>query len=374
MTTIYTEDVWKIEVPGSGYTGWPTLTKTNSGELMAVYSGGRRHHVGPFGQVHLITSRDDGKSWTWPRILVDGVLDDRDAGILQTSKSTFIVNWFSSFLWESVMVTEADAFKNYPEAEQAEWERRHARLTDEIRQNELGVWSIRSTDGGASWSNKIDTVVGSPHGPCELSDGRLLYVGKKGAANFRDGDNGSAYCDELGVAESTDDGQSWKLIGDIPTMPEHDITSYHELHATQAANGDIIAHIRNHDEPHQYETLQTESQDGGKTWSTPHPIGIWGYPAFLLRASDDRLITSVGYRRNPKGNQIAISEDNGRSWSKSMPINTDSDGDFVIPSDSDGDFGYPSTVELSPGCFLTLWYDKLNSDQGYLRLARWRLD
>ena len=364
MTSIYTEEVWQIEAPGSGYTGWPTLAKTNSGELIAVYSGGRQHHVCPFGQVHYITSRDEGKSWTWPRVLVDGALDDRDAGILQTTKSTFIVNWFSSLTWEQVMANQPNTFKSFSEAEQAEWKRRQAGLTDDIRQNELGVWSIRSTDGGASWSNKIDTVVGSPHGPCELADGRLLYVGKKGAANFKDGRSGSAYCNELGAAESTDDGQSWQLIGDISAMPGHDISNYHELHAVQAANGDIIAHIRNHDEPHQYETLQTESSDGGKTWSTPHPIGIWGYPAYLLHASDDRLITTVGYRREPKGNQMAISEDNGKSWSKGMPINIDSDGDF----------GYPSTVELSPGRFLSLWYDKLNSDQAYLRLARWRLD
>ena len=364
MTSIYTEDVWTIDIPGTGYAGWPTLAKADSGELFAVYSGGRQHHVCPFGQVHLITSRDEGKSWTWPRVLVDGALDDRDAGILQTAKSTFVVNWFTSLTWEWVMANHPDTFSSFSQSEQAEWRRRQARLTDEIRQQELGVWCIRSTDSGASWSDKIDTVVGSPHGPCELSDGRLLYVGKKGATNFRDGRVGGAYTAELGAAESTDDGQSWQLIGDIPAMDGHDVGQYHELHAIQAANGDIIAHIRNHNEVHQYETLQTESQDGGKSWSTPHPIGVWGYPAFLLKASNGLLITTVGYRRDPKGNQISISEDNGKSWSKGMPINIDSDGDF----------GYPSTVELSPGCFLSLWYDKLNSDQAHLRLARWRLD
>jgi hypothetical protein len=302
-------------------------------------------------------------------VLVDGALDDRDAGILQTRKSTFIVNWFTSLAWENLMTsqentTHAKAFRESTAVERAEWKRRQSRLSDEIRQRELGCWSIRSTDGGASWSSRINTIVYSPHGPCELSDGRLLYVGNKGVFNYRDDTDVANYCHELGAAESTDDGQSWQLIGDIFAMPGHSVNRYHELHAVQAANGDVIAHIRNHAEPHKHETLQTESQDGGKTWSTPHPIGIWGFPAFLLRANDDRLITTAGHRREPKGNRIAISEDNGKSWSQAMPINTDSDGDF----------GYPSTVEMSPGLFLSLWYDQLNSAQASLRLARWRLD
>jgi len=128
MATIQTEDIWNIKIPRTGFTGWPTLIKTVDGELMAVYPGGHEHHVCPFGQVHLITSRDGGKSWTWPRILVDGALDDRDAGILQTSKSTFFVNWFSSLTWEWAMQTQPDALNAYSLPEQAEWKRRSARL------------------------------------------------------------------------------------------------------------------------------------------------------------------------------------------------------------------------------------------------------
>lgn len=363
MFSINTEDVWEIEAPGSGYTGWPTLTKTNDGTLHIAYSGGRRHHVCPFGQVHFLTSRDEGKSWTWPRVLVDGALDDRDAGVLQTSRGTLIVNWFSSLTWEKIMDGQPEVLTKFSKAEQAEWQRRRALLTDEVRQQELGVWCIRSTDGGASWSPKIPTQVGSPHGPYELEDGRLLYIGKKVADNFATAASGAAYNPELAAAESTNDGQSWRVIGDIPTLPGHGASKYHELHAAQAANGTIIAHIRNHNELHYYETLQTESQDGGRTWSTPHPIGVWGFPAFLLRASDGRLITTVGHRREPNGIQISISEDNGKRWLQAAPINTDSGGDF----------GYPSTVELAPGTFLSLWYDRQNREQAFLRLARWQL-
>jgi sialidase-1 len=364
LSIVNTEEIWKIEAPGSGYIGWPTLAKTKSGGLHIVYSGARRGHVCPFGQVHFLTSRDEGKSWTWPRVLLDGILDDRDPGILETSRGTLIVNWFSSLTWEWIMAGHPEAFADSANAEHAEWHRRRALLTDEIRQRELGVWSIRSTDNGATWSKRIPTKVGSPHGPCELSDGRLLYVGKKVADDFATAEVGGAYGAELGAAESTDDGQSWSVIGNIPAAPGHEARQYHELHAVQAADGTIIAHIRNHNESYHHETLQTESHDGGHTWTTPHSIGIWGIPAFLMRAADGRLITTVGHRREPNGNQVSISEDNGKSWSQSRPINTDSDGDF----------GYPSTVELSSGQFLSLWYDLQDREQAFLRLARWSLN
>jgi photosystem II stability/assembly factor-like uncharacterized protein len=165
------------------------------------------------------------------------------------------------------------------------------------------------------------------------------------------------------VAHSTDDGQSWQLLAEIAPLSGHSAAEYHELHAVQAADGTIIAHIRNHNELHHCETLQTESRDGGHTWSTPRSIGLWGFPAFLLRAADGRLISIVGHRREPHGNRIAISEDNGKSWSESQPINTDSAGDF----------GYPSTIEITPGRFLSLWYDSKDGPQTCLRLARWSL-
>jgi hypothetical protein len=377
MTSIQVEDIWAIEAPGAGYASAPTLTKTQNGELMAVYSGGRKHHVCPFGQVHLITSRDEGKTWTWPRVLIDGAIDDRDAGILQTRNGTLIVNWFTSFAWEWVMDNGSSVYHGgkpikLTEVEAAEWERRRARLTDEVRLRELGAWSIRSTDGGASWSPKVPTQTGSPHGPCELSDGRLLYVGKKTAQNMVEaeaaqtpsqGSVGGPYAQTVGASESTDDGKSWQLIGEIHPMPGHDIKEYHELHAVEAADGTIIAHIRNHNKLNQYEVLQTESRDGGRTWSIPHLIGIWGYPPFLIKASDGRLISSLSHRREPHGNFITISEDNGKSWAETLRINTDSWSDF----------GYPSTVELSPGRFLSLWYDMQDRDLAFLRLARWTL-
>ena len=54
---------------------------------------------------------------------------------------------------------------------------------------------------------------------------------------------------------------------------------YHEWHAVEVSPGRLVGHVRNHNPTNAYETLQTESSDGGKSWSAPHPIGVYGFPS-----------------------------------------------------------------------------------------------
>src|SRR4051794_32342228 len=66
------------------YHGWPTLARKQDGGLLVTYSGGRETHVCPFGRVEIIRSSDDGKTWSWPEVILDTPIDDRDAGVLET--------------------------------------------------------------------------------------------------------------------------------------------------------------------------------------------------------------------------------------------------------------------------------------------------
>ena len=68
------------------YHGWSTITRRKNGELLLVYSGGREAHVCPFGRVEMMRSHNEGKTWGWPRVLLDTEIDDRDAGIMETAK------------------------------------------------------------------------------------------------------------------------------------------------------------------------------------------------------------------------------------------------------------------------------------------------
>jgi sialidase-1 len=348
------------------YHGWPTLTRRRNGQLVLVWSGGRQAHVCPFGRVEMMTSNDDGKNWTWPRVLLDSAIDDRDAGVLETARGTLLVTTFSSLAFEPVLKA-AEGKKPgqagaWPPERLAAWKAARDRLTPEQRRRELGVWMLRSEDGGITWSARYPCQVNSPHGPVALTDGRVLYAGKELWARER-----------VGVCVSSDDGKTWKWLAEIPTRPGDNPHNYHELHAVDTGKGSLIVHIRNHNKANAGETLQSESPDGGKTWLVPHPLklqgggeGVWGLPSHLLRLRDGRLLMSYGYRRKPFGNQARLSEDGGKTWSSPLTISEDGLG---------GDLGYPSTVELADGLFLTVWYESMREPRGraVLRQAHWRL-
>ena len=341
------------------YCGWPTVARRANGELWVTWSGGREAHVCPFGQVVAMTSRDDGGTWTWPRVLHDSAIDDRDSGCVETAKGTLLVTTFSSLAYEDIL-EKAEKDGTWEKEKLARWRGARDRLNAEERKAELGVWLLRSTDGGLSWSTRINTIVNSPHGPIQLKDGRLLYAGKRLWEKIK----------SIGVCESKDDGQTWQWLAEIPTragdLAQH---GYHELHAVEAQDGTLIAQIRNHNKTNEYETLQSESRDGGKTWSEPHSIGVWGMPSHLLRLRDGRLLMTYGHRRAPFGNQARISTDNGKSWGEAMIISGDG---------TNRDLGYPSTVELADGKLLTVWYEGMQAapralPHAVLRQARWKI-
>jgi Neuraminidase (sialidase) len=291
---------------------------------------------------------------------MDTEIDDRDSGVLETSKGTILVTTFTSLAYESYDLAKAEKIKPgqagaWAPERLARWRAAHGRLPAEKRKEMLGEWMLRSTDGGATWSAPYRCQVNSPHGPFQLADGRLLYAGKE----LWHGEHRN------GVCVSKDDGQSWHWLATIPTREGDSPKNYHELHGVETADGRVVVQIRNHNKQSSGETLQTESSDGGKTWSAPHSIGVWGLPSHLLRLKDSRLLMTYGHRRPPYGNQARLSEDGGRTWSDPMILSGDGMG---------GDLGYPSTVQLGDGSLLSVWYEAMKGYRGaVLRQARWKL-
>lgn len=331
------------------YNGWSTLARRRNGELLLAVSGGREAHVCPFGRVELMRSPDGGKTWAWPQVLIDGPTDDRDAGVLETSGGALLVTTFTSVAWEERVNPDGD----WPEERVKRWQAVGLRCSKEERAGLLKQAMIRSTDGGLTWTTPYDSNVNSPHGPFQLSDGRVLYAG----VTMSDTPH------RVGVCESKNDGESWTWLADIPTRPGDQAEHYHELHGVEVSPGRIVVQIRNHNKANERETLQTESTDGGKTWSMPHSIGVWGLPSHLVRLRNGRLVMSYGHRRPPYGNQVRISDDGGRTWSESLILSGDGLG---------GDLGYPSTVELDDGTLVTVWYEKIaGSPYAVLRQATW---
>ena len=190
-----------------------------------AYSGGREAHVCPYGRVELIRSRDDGRTWTFPEVVLDTPIDDRDAGIVETPSGALLVTTFTSLAYEACRSPKNPSWLSRPGPHHARAAQAAPRLLDaplHRRRPHL----VRAAP----------RPVNSPHGPVALGDGRLLYAGKQlwqpGA--------------KVGVCDSSDDGRTWRWLSDIPARPGHDPAQYHELHAVDAGRGRLLVHIRNH--------------------------------------------------------------------------------------------------------------------------------
>ena len=345
------------------YRGWPTVLRLRDGSLMVAYSGGRDAHVCPFGRVEAMYSMNEGRTWSWPQVVLDTPIDDRDAGLLETSKGTLLLSTF-----RTIGFTRPDRRGRYAK-DQARWDR-YMEGHDPMQWAEnQSPMILRSEDGGRSWSAPVDIPMSSPHGPIELSDGRLLFPGIEGVGKglyYKPGER------RVGVWESRDDGRTWSLLAEIPTRPGDDSVDYHELHGIQAANGNIVVQIRSHDGHKEIgdvadrHMLQTISKDGGRTWSVPRSIGLNGYPPHFLRLRDDRLLMTYDQRHAPFGVAALISSDHGETWSE--PI-------VLTKNQKKLDQAYASTAQLADGSFLTVWYETSpGALRAVIRQATWVLE
>ncbi len=334
------------------YMGWPTVAKTEDGQILVVFSGDRDEHVCPYGKTFLVRSNDDGRSWSEPELINNTPLDDRDAGIVVLKSGVIIVSWFTS------LVFEVDEYHTWIKDDgvrvnKADWKKVSAQISNKDRYEWLGSFSRRSEDGGKTWGEPIMNVVSSSHGPVQLSDGRLLYMGTLMPFTSN----------RIGVEESRDDGRTWQVIGEVPRVPEAisgDVEMC-EPHICETADGRLIAVIRKNCAVEERGLYQTESIDGGRTWSLPKEIlhkddqSLKGYPPHLLRLKDGRMLLVYGYRLEPFGERALISYDDGKTW--------DVENEIVICESQYGDLGYPASVELSDGKILTVFYQVENDDE-----------
>jgi sialidase-1 len=330
------------------YIGWPTITKTSSGELLTVFSGNRDGHVCPYGIDQIISSKDNGETWSEPKTINNTPLDDRDAGILETKSGTWLVSWFTSLAFDN----ERSYSRN------PEWRRHREKINEETVEKWLGNWTRRSLDKGKTWEEPVKQLVTAPHGPIELNDGRLLYVGTTTI--------NEEYC--LAVEESKDDGISWQLLSKIDIPENESITPYSEPHVVEMSDGKLLAMFRYHPSDRSKSFLrQTESYDGGKTWSVTHKTNIWGFPPHLLLLKNGWIVLSYGVRKIPYGERACISKDGGESW--------DIDNEILISMSDTEDLGYPSSIQLDDGSIITIYYqiDK-KGEKTSLMQTHWKLN
>ncbi len=333
------------------YHGWATVAAGRDGALYLAYSGGRDYHVCPFGRVDFMVSHDGGATWSWPRTVADSLTDDRDTGLVETKNGTLLASFYTSVAYQQHLNAPerllAKTFGPALEPTLARWRAAEARATAAERKADIGYWLIRSTDRGLTWSARYRAPGYNPHGPTPLADGRVFYAAA-------DGKRAAAWL-------SSDDGVTWTHLADLPTYAG-------ELHAVEAADGTLLVHVRDKvatPTGTKQRTLQTESRDGGKSWSAPRFVTD-GYPPHLARLRDGTLLLTYGSRTAPLGIRAKVSRDHGRSWSNEFFLTTDA---------PNWDLGYPGTAQRPDGTLVTIWYETpASTHHAQLRQAAWRLE
>ncbi len=351
-------------LPGEryGYFGWPSVVRLDDGTLVVASSGLRAEHICPWGKTVLNVSRDDGATWSDPRVIQDSMIDDRDAGVVNLGGGKLLVSWFRS---DTRKYADAGWL---PEAERKTWADVFKDWTDETVESLLGSWVMLSDDAGASWGEPIRVPVSAPHGPILLRNGDLLYLGKLyGTWN----DMGESV---ITAARSADGGRTWDTLASVPVAPHTDPVNYHEPHVVELPSGRLIGMIRIQDHSGKtieaagipsFSLMQTESDDGGCTWTPARPLGFHGSPPHIIRHSSGVLVLTYGCRQAPFGQRVAFSYDDGATW----------EHDWIIRDDGpDGDLGYPATVELADGSLYSIYYQKAaGGEKCSLLWSKWRL-
>jgi hypothetical protein len=253
--------------------------------------------------------------------------------------------------------------KNFTDDMKERMRARLSTLDDDLKKKYEGSWTRISHDGGKTWSAPRSCPVNSPHGPIVLKDGTLFYLGKQFPVN------GVAPKGDIQAAISRDQGETWELLGCCPLPAGFGTGNVHEPHVCEMPDGRLVGHIRvegNGDGMSDGISIwQSESTDGGMTWTEPFRLPLDGTPPHLLMHSSGALICSYGYRQAPFGQRVIISLDEGRTWDHHMVLRDDGPG---------GDLGYPATVELADGRLITVYYQAaIFGDPTGIMYTHWEL-
>lgn len=278
--------------PGyNGFVGWAGVCRLRSGRWLLTFSSGYWHASPPMtaetfenpeaakqfaqwskigmpkidaprgGRSHIMSSEDEGKTWSEPQTLIDTDLDDRHPTIIELDDGTLLCTFFQY------------AFDHQGRS----------------------AW-IRSTDGGQTWSEPQYLGVearGLNNGAAILADGAIVWAVEYGINDSPD--------ERIGIYRSTDNARSFQLASIVKA--EHGL---HEPSVAKLADGRLIMMTRPKGEV-------CWSEDGGQSWSPLTPTTMDLYDPHLLVLPNGVLACVCGSYVKPTL-RIALSCDGGQTW------------------------------------------------------------
>ncbi len=324
--------------PGcTGFIGWESVMRRADGVMLCSFNAGYWHaslptpidfepetlkgwKAGGFptdieaptgGRALICRSNDDGKTWSQPVTLVDTPGDDRHPVIIELPDESLLCVFFVIDNWYGYDAPPKGRHKN------------------------SRVASIRSTDGGQTWSTPV--YMPSPFKYYDRMCGKPVVLPNGGILLSTLGMDEWGKPTELGLYRSDDFGKSWRFVSRL----QSGIKEIDEPAICQAEDGTIVMIARPNGEV-------AFSGDEGKIWTKPEAFGIEMVAPCLLTLRAGTIVCIFGGRITG-GIRMMWSDDNGHTWTTPAP-----DRGFLI---DDSVYLYAIGCEMPDDSIYIVYYD-----------------
>lgn len=303
----------------------PQVGTLGDGSLMVVW--GARAKGDGNGRIYGSFSRDEGRSWSAPRLLIDDPqFHDGDPNLLVDGNTVWVFGT-------------------------------RVRIPNDIQK----AWTtvVKSTDNGATWSKAGEVFVprqytpGKQHNGIKLRDGTYAMGiswdrwAEKGMNARTEGEMDLA----SGVLLSAD-GERWTLHGEIYAQTPDKVrpgftNGLCEPSMVEFPDGELLMILRSGG-PRHYEA---RSRDGGHTWSKPVMSALVGAntpTALWANRRQPEEVVAV-WNSNPLQRWplvAALSRDRGRTWSSPRVL-----------ANPGRQVSYPGLTQLAGGEFVAVWQE-----------------
>lgn len=302
----------------------PAMVIAKNGCLIA-FAEGRVNNAGDFGNIDLVMRKscDNGKTWSKLKIVID---NDK----LQAGNPAPVFDFLDPEFPEGRLFLFYNIGTNHE---------------NEVRKGngKREVLYVTSIDNGETWSSPVD-ITSQTHKPSEWrsyanTPGHALQLtkgSKKGRlfvpANHSEGEPLAHFEDYHSHAFYSDDhGRTFKLSQSLKLKGSNEAT------AAELSNDKLMLNARNQKGDVKQRILAM-SKDNGETWTSEYfdeklidPV----CEGSILNIGGKKLaFTNAADIKNRNNLTLRISKDEGKTWSKSILIDTnDGSGDFTAYSD-----------------------------------------
>lgn len=278
------------------FQGIPGLERAKNGRLWALwYAGGPDEPgEGPGNYVVLVTSGDDGKKWSKPKLVIDptGPVRAYDPTLWHDPKGRLWLFWAQSYQWWDGRSGVWAVVTENPGDENPKWSAPR-RLCNGIMMNKptvlsSGEWLLPA----AVWERAANKNIEPPN---------RHDLGKESAAN---------------VIVSKDEGATWKFLGQA-IVPKR---VFDEHMIVERRDGSLWMLVRT-----SYGIGESSSTDRGKTWSEGQPSSMPHVNSrfFVRRLASGKLllVTHNPPDHKTRSHLIAhLSDDDGKTWSGGLML------------------------------------------------------